>query len=438
MSLGFADAGFVIAAGIDKDPVALETHAYNLLSKTESVNLAEVEDPKDLIQKLGINRPIDVIIGGPPCQGFSIAGRSKLRSLQARDEKLKEEIEKKNRLYEEFVEFVGTLKPMFFVMENVPHLSSYGEGLMVEQIKKDFGQHGYYVYHEIFDASHFGVPQTRRRLFFIGSRIGRVWRPPRPAYRDKPRTLKDAIGDLPVVPAPSLEERLPYVPGSENEYQMLMRSRVPGEDQSFIYDHVVRPVREDDRKIFELMPPGGRYVDIPWEYKRYDDRSFGDKYFKLRWNEPCHTITAHIDKDGYRYIHPEQLRTLSVREAARVQGFPDHFRFAGHRSNRYRQVGNAVPPLLAKLIGEQIYRAIRKHQRLDDPLSIPHGEPEINDEESWQLGLPEFEYMTELRLAIPTVDATPVDGGASSASNGQPVPSEQNASRGDLQPPLPV
>src|SRR5262249_35824238 len=150
---------------------------------------------------------------------------------------------------------------------------------------------------------------------------------------------------------------------------------------------------------FQLMQPGQTYRDVPEEFRRYRSDSFGDKYYRLRWDAPGNTITAHMAKDGYRYIHPDQLRTLSVREAARVQSFPDHFRFAGFRSNRHRQIGNAVPPLLARAVGQSIARAIRRYRQIAGTAHVIAYEIGADGDAPWQLGLPGFEYLSELRLA---------------------------------------
>ncbi len=390
MSLGFEEAGFVVAAGLDADELACQTHGANLLSKSVHLDIGAVADPVALMSRLGIPR-VDVIVGGPPCQGFSVAGISKLRNLAAHDPEVKRELDQRNALYKEFVEFVRVLQPLIFVMENVPNLSYFGQGVIANEIKSDFAAVGYQVDDEILNAAHFGVPQVRRRLFFIGSRIGRIWRTPNPAYRDRPRTLCDAIGDLPAVSAPALEERVEYTTRDHTDYQALMRSTIRQEDRGGIYDHIVRPVRDDDVQIFAMMQQGQTYGDVPEELRRYRADSFKDKYYKLRWDSPGNTITAHMAKDGYRYIHPEQLRTLSVREAARIQSFPDSFRFAGSRSSRYRQIGNAVPPLLARAIGKTLARAIRRHRQIIAGDDMRVFEVSSERDELWQLGLPGFE-----------------------------------------------
>ena len=195
LSYGFQEAGFVNALGIDSDADACETHAANLLSKTLCRDIQTIEDPQALIAELGIPR-VDVVIGGPPCQGFSLVGRGKVLSLS---KEIQDRIARQNYLYREFVRFVKALKPLFFVMENVPHLSAFADGVIAQAIAQDFDALGYNIYHELPDATHYGVPQTRRRLFIIGTRIGWVYREPRKTHGEaRPvRTLADAIADLP-------------------------------------------------------------------------------------------------------------------------------------------------------------------------------------------------------------------------------------------------
>jgi DNA (cytosine-5)-methyltransferase 1 len=303
-----------------------------------------------------------VIVGGPPCQGFSSVGRARILSLEQQQ---RQAVLARNELYQHYFRFIEHFRPAFFVMENVPTLIKFGGGVYFKGIQEECERLGYLCEVESINMADYGVPQTRRRLFIIGSRIGKLFRWPRATHENKPVSLRDAIDDLPAVLPPSLEECLPYEPQRAHTiYQLLMRSRVLPEDREKIYDHLVRPVRDDDKDIFTLMKPGDRYIDIPEEYRRYNSESFKDKYYKLLPEQPCVTITAHMSRDGYRYIHwdSQQCRTLSVREAARVQSFGDHFRFAGFRSSRFRQIGNAVPPLMAEAIAGQILRAWRISQ----------------------------------------------------------------------------
>jgi len=357
MSAGFVDAGFAVAAAIDHDPDVVETFAANIPARTLHGEIGAIEKPTSVLIETGIDRP-EVIVGGPPCQGFSMAGRSRIRSL---DDEAQIRLFTRNELYADFFRFVEAFEPSFFVLENVPGLLSFAGGAYVQAIEEESDRLGYVVEMALLDAVDYGVPQFRRRLFVVGSRVGRLFRWPRTLGERDRVTLEEAIGDLPFTKPPSLKEQRAYqMPGEPSLYQRLMRSRVPAEERDVIYDHLVRPVRDDDRIIFIHMRPGDRYTNVPAEYRRYDAGKFKDKYYKLKPDEPGNTITAHMAKDGYRYIHwdPEQHRTLSVREAARIQSFGDHFRFAGWRSSRYRMIGNAVPPLLAQELATQVRRAL--------------------------------------------------------------------------------
>lgn len=358
MSEGFVNAGFAVAMALDHEKYACETFAANIPARVICTDIARIEDPATLMDGLDCNS-IDVIIGGPPCQGFSSVGRARILSLEEQQRRV---LLARNELYQQYFRFIEHFRPAFFVMENVPTLIKFGEGAYFKGIQEECERLGYQCEEKSINAADYGVPQLRRRLFIVGSRVGKLFRWPRATHEHHPITLQDAIDDLPFVFPPSTEECLLYEPQKAHTmYQQLMRSRVLPADREKIYDHLVRPVREDDKDIFTLMKPGDRYIDIPEEYRRYNSESFKDKYYKLRPDEPGVTITAHMARDGYRYIHwdKEQCRTLSVREAARIQSFGDHFRFAGFRSSRFRQIGNAVPPLMAEAIARHILRAWR-------------------------------------------------------------------------------
>jgi DNA (cytosine-5)-methyltransferase 1 len=179
-----------------------------------------------------------------------------------------------------------------------------------------------------------------------------------PDPADAPPTLWDAIGDLPPVPPGQREERIRYFGLPDTPLQCELRGEPQGESARWIHDHITRDVRPDDAEAFRLLGEGQTYEDLPEHLRRYRSDIFTDKYKRLSWGEVSRSITAHIAKDGYWYIHPEQHRTLSIREAARVQTFPDWFRFAGEPSHRLRQIGNAVPPRLAARLGEGIMESL--------------------------------------------------------------------------------
>jgi DNA (cytosine-5)-methyltransferase 1 len=360
MSLGFQDAGFFIAAGIDHEESAIKTHSANFLSRSIVSNITEIENPEQLLQELGIPR-VDIIIGGPPCQGFSRVGRAKLRSIDL--EKHYHEVI--NSLYKEFVRFVEDLNPYCFVMENVPDMETFQDGELVDRIVDEFRKLGYRVSHQVLDAVDYGVPQRRKRLFIVGTKLGGgiVWPAPR-LTEEEIVTVRDAIGDLPKMLPPNSEEEVFYAGRPTSEYQQLMRSRMPEGKENVVYDHLIRAVREDDAIIFALMDEGQKYRDVPEHLRRYRSDIFQDKYWKMIWNEPSWTVTAHIRKDAYRYIHPDrqQGRMLSIREFARIQSFPDHFRFCGAPTRRMQQIGNAVPPILAQRIAQEMMEQFQDYR----------------------------------------------------------------------------
>lgn len=379
LSEGFVSAGFSVAAALDHDKYACETYAANIPARVICTDISKIEEPASILEGLDCT-PIDVIVGGPPCQGFSNVGRARILSLEEEKQNV---LIARNELYQQYFRFVEHFQPSFFVMENVPTLVNFGSGEYFNGIREESRRLGYFLEKMVLNVADYGVPQNRRRLFIVGCRIGRLIGYPRPVHKGRPVNLRDAIDDLPEVCGPALEECLPYDPGkTRSEYQGLMRCRVLPQDREKIYDHLVRPVRDDDRVIFSLMQPGDRYIDIPEEYRRYNSKSFKDKYYKLKPDAPCVTITAHMAKDGYRYIHwdSKQCRTLSVREAARIQSFGDHYRFAGFRSSRFRQIGNAVPPFIAEALAKQILRALQMSSGYSLQLILPLQEYEHSNE----------------------------------------------------------
>ncbi len=358
LSLGFALAGFHVAGGIDADKWSMETHAYNFGGHDQPIELSPDCTPEDALHRVGVQR-VEVLIGGPPCQGFARVGRGKIRSLvseQLSPEELEAWDDPRNQLYRAYLKFVELLRPGWLVMENVPDMALH-KGGAVEIILRDLSEMGYTVDRFVLNAADYGVPQTRQRLFIIANRHGFPVLPPSPTHLGRHVTLRQAIGDLPAVRPEESADELPYHSRGQSRYvREWMRGWLEGKDRKVVYDHVVRRYAEDDQEAFTYLEEGQRYCDLPSHLQRYRKDVFDDKYHKLIWNKPSWTITAHIAKDGYKYIHPdkEQVRTITAREAARIQSFPDWFRFAGFRTHRLRQIGNAVPPLLARAIAQVI------------------------------------------------------------------------------------
>jgi len=354
LSLGLKNAGFTPLVGVDHDPIAIETYAANIggLAVTE-----DLENPERFMSRLdewGISG-VDLVVSGVPCQPFSLAGRSKRESL-VRAGKW-ERADHGTQLWKSFVAVVRALHPPLVVVENVPDLAIWSSGAVLAGLTSALSEAGYRTEIRILRAYYFGVPQPRARLLLVGSRNGRrfVW--PQPS--ELKNTLWHAIGDLPEVPPAQREEAIPYH-GPRTEFQRLMRKGVTDCDKRLIYDHITRDVRPDDAIAFSLLKQGDNYSDLPQNLQRYRSDVFSDKYKRLSWDGFSRSITAHLAKDGYWYIHPNQDRMLSVREAARIQTFPDWFRFAGFPTNRLRQIGNAVPPMLAEAVGRQLMDALRQ------------------------------------------------------------------------------
>lgn len=351
LSLGLAEAGFKVLVGADADPYAVETHLANIGGLGY---LGDLSDPSGLLSSLsnwGI-KSVDLVAGGVPCQPFSRAGRSKIRDLV--ESGIRPAEDPRTSLWRPFIDVVKALQPRAVLLENVPDLAVWNDGAVILGFRESLRELGYWTHMTIINAFDYGVPQHRARLFVVGLRYGRPFNWPKPK-KDR-ITLRDAISDLPEVAPGQREERIPYF-GPQTILQQRMRARVRKPDKEWIYDHITRAVRPDDAQAFALLEQGQTYEDLPEELRRYRSDIFTDKYNRLKWDGLSRSITAHMAKDAYWYIHPEQDRTLSIREAARIQTFPDNFRFSGEPTHRYRQIGNAVPPLLAQAVG----RAIRSN-----------------------------------------------------------------------------
>lgn len=359
MSLGFQMAGYEIFLGVELDEHAWKTHYHNFGGCCYRGRIEDIVDPRSFLIDNGL-LDVDVIIGGPPCQGFSRVGRGKIRHLRDDPAYIHDP---RNTYYQHFFRFVEAARPLYFVMENVPDMAFYrdGEVPLLEKICNLLKALGYASEWRVLKADHYSVPQTRKRLFLVGNRVARGVEWPEMSHKESPVTVWDAIFDLPIVSHGHREDVMEYNPRYElNGYQKLMRGNMEPEDEDLLFNHQTRWHNEQDLEAFELMPQGGKYVDLPQKYKRYRDDIFKDRYRKLFRNRPSWTIEAHIGKDSYRYIYPsikgqpESPRTISVREAARLQSFPDYFRFHGPFTRQFRQVGNAVPPLLARAVARAI------------------------------------------------------------------------------------
>lgn len=371
LSLGLEDGGFSVVAAADSDPVALETHAANIEGLVWTGDLSDPSEFLDRLHLWGIDS-VDMVAGGPPCQPFSKPGMAKIGNLVREGSRTTGD--ERVDLWKSFFSVIDRLTPKAVLIENVPGLAQAQDGAVLTSLVNEFRIRDYSVNVEILEAWKFRVPQHRSRLFIVAFAEDCEFDWPTQIGR-KPR-LGQAIGDLPNIPAGTREETQAYCGPPKTILAKILRKGLNRKESGLVHDHITRAVRPDDAEIFRLMKPGGTYRDVPIELRRYRSDIFEDRYVRLSEEDVSRSITAHIAKDGYWYIHPTQDRTLSIREAARIQTFPDRFRFAGYQTHRFRQIGNAVPPLL----GSAIVSAIRLGLDTGKALAVPRADLAVGNE----------------------------------------------------------
>lgn len=339
LSSGLEAAGFKIAIAVDSDSKACLTYSQNH-KKTEiiSEDITELKT-QDVLNRANLSKKdITLIAGGPPCQGFSMAnGQTRTRKNP------------KNKLVNHFVRFVREIRPPLFLMENVLGFKSIAQGKVVQSLRVRFSQLGYKTRLIVLDAASYGVPQHRLRVFLIGNKDGKKFQEPHPQYGISARkpfiTVREAIiGDIPNLTPPGSNINN-YAGPSATSYQSKIRGGV-----NKLYNHISTINNETVRKRKSLVPIGGNWKDIP---KQFCDIKvqYSATYKRLDPDEPSITV-SNFRKS--MLIHPYKNRGLSVREAARLQSFPDSYVFYGGISSMQQQVGDAVPPLLAKAVGKQL------------------------------------------------------------------------------------
>lgn len=360
LSLGFTQEGFITSLANDIQDCCVDTYAHNHPeTPRDHIVLGDINDVVNNLEVLLADRKVDVVVGGPPCQGFSMANRQRLID------------DPRNHLYKSYVEVVKKVNPKFFVMENVKGMLS-----VAEQVKEDFINIGYTVECHILNAKDYGVPQNRERLIYIGNRIGidieSIFKEIFALSENIPEhTLGDALFGLRELQASrvrnSTEEGTPEcgykieknLVTDANEYITYINQ---GRIIKTVANHKARYNNDRDIEIYGRMEPGDRSDDPKiadiMPYARRND-IFKDKYFKLENNKVCKTITAHMKFDCNMYIHPNQARGLTPREAARVQSFPDDYFFRGAYTKTYMQIGNSVPPLLGRTIAQVIKKYMK-------------------------------------------------------------------------------
>lgn len=366
MSLGFCQNGYKVLLANDIEAVCTETYSFNHYDIPK--NRIITGDIKSLVDNINnyVQDIVDVVIGGPPCQGFSNANRQRVID------------DPRNILYKYYVKGIEKLKPKFFVMENVKGMLS-----VAEQIKEDFHNLQnveYDVAFNVFNAKNFAVPQNRERLIYIGIRkdlsedkninaLDIMEEISEAIKQNRSYVLEDAIKTL--RPLEPLTIKNATELDTEESGRKIDKNKIVNNDyvnlinlnkfNELIFNHKARYNNDRDIEIFSRMLPGDksdseRIADIMPYTSRKD--IFKDKYYKLKQNEVCKTITAHMKFDCNMYIHPNQARGLTPREAARVQSYPDDYMFLGSYTKTYMQIGNSVPPLMTRTISKILKKYI--------------------------------------------------------------------------------
>jgi DNA (cytosine-5)-methyltransferase 1 len=369
---GFKQAGFKCLFANDVNEVALRTFKANHPGTWTTGAPIEELDPAEIRHGLGLSPgDLDCRAGGPPCQGFSINAPERFLD------------DPRNSLFKHYLRFVEEFRPKTLLFENVPGMLSLGEGWVVRQVMDSLASVGYDVSKRILFAPHYGVPQERWRLIILGSRLGPVPSHPQPKHFANGRanftggrtltyklteaegaelapatTVREAIGDLPPLRAGDGSEEMAYSAPPLSEYSARLRE---GCDR--VYNHIAPRIARVNLERLKYILPGGSWRDIPPHLlpagmKRARRSDHTRRYGRLDPNGLAGTVMTKMDPHWGPAFHYDQDRTLTVREAARLQSFPDRYRFFGPRVTQYEQVGNAVPVLMAKAIAESIAQSL--------------------------------------------------------------------------------
>lgn len=353
LSLGFEDAGFNIVYALEKDRYAAETYRRNRNGRV-IVDTADIADmnPRKILTKLGLDKgDLDIVLGGPPCQGFSSSNmRTRHNDNPA------------NQLVFDFWDFVARMRPKWFLMENVAGLENFRHGIVKEELLELFRRSGYNTEAIVLDASFFRVPQIRKRIFFIGNRVCKPldFLSSLSVLKEyTPITVREAIDDLPILSNPNSIDPLPYAKSVQmaTEYERAMRTE---NDKNVVNNLVSRNnalVLERYRNIKQGENLKVLAERMPELLSNYSNIANCHQwiYYRLPWDKPSVVIS------NYRknmLIHPDQDRGLSVREAARLQSFPDWYHFYGTLGSQQQQVVNAVPPRLASVLANNLKQAM--------------------------------------------------------------------------------
>jgi len=362
ISSGLEWAGFEIVAGVDMEKKYMATFTHNFpLAKSICADLSALH-PEEFLRDINLEKgELDLLAGGPPCQGFSKNVPRKHRFLE----------DSRNLLIKTFLNYCETLEPRFVLMENVAEMKNGFDQRYSAEILERLGKAGYSVTHMVLNAADYGVPQRRRRAFFLAAKGSTPLPMPVPTHvspskkdliSDAHVSVWDAIGDLPSLKHGEGIERAEYACAPFSQFQTLMRYNSPG----FVKNHLARPLQPRQFERLSCLEPGQGHGDLPVHLQTKG--GYSGAYGRLTKDMIAPTITRWVFHPGSgRWGHPVDIRTLTMREAARIQSFPDHFEFVGSFNEQAGQIGNAVPPLLAKKLAETMLAHVTA-SRLDSSL----------------------------------------------------------------------
>ncbi|WP_419768215.1 DNA cytosine methyltransferase [Arcobacter sp.] len=381
---GFEMAGFQCVGGIDNVQAAVDTHSFNFPNSTSICRDIRTIEPEEFHEIIN-NQKVDVIIGGPPCPTFSTIGHAKIQSInRIHDRDITDD--PRNELFMDYLKFVKYFQPKVFIIENVPTFMTKYKGETFKRVKEiianDLPEYEIVEPTQVLNSVFYGVPQIRKRMMLVAVKKGFDFKYPEATHFydeslstrsistfEKAKELnhtslplytniKTALSDLPKITDNWRIDECEYAYHDNlNSYQKLMRKNT----KKTVKNNICRMSNERAKKVFSYMKEGDIYMDLPREVRQilpFREDIFKDRLKKLVNTNPSWTVIAHIGMDGYMYIHPEELRTLSVREAARLQSFPDDFVFIGNQQQTYVQVGNAVPPLLSFALAKSVKKTL--------------------------------------------------------------------------------
>jgi DNA (cytosine-5)-methyltransferase 1 len=362
MSCGLQLADVEVIAGVDIEPKYLATFTHNFpLAKSIQGNISKLS-PIELMKKLHLKRgELDILVGGPPCQGFSKNVPRKIRMLE----------DARNLLVKTFLDYCEAMFPTFIVMENVAEMkNSFGQ-LYSNEVIERLSFSGYLVNSVIINAADYGIPQRRRRAFFLASRLGRKLSVPRASHFSRSKknlqndlfdsshvTVWDAVGDLPSLEHGTGNHEMHYTQPPQTSYQVMMR-----EGSTTIKNHIARKLQPLQYQRMAALEPGQGHSDLPKELQVKS--GYSGAYGRLTKDMVAPTITRWVFHPGSgRWGHPVDTRTLTMREVARIQSFPDSYEFIGSYNDQAAQLGNAVPPLLTKVLVESLLSQLETKENL--------------------------------------------------------------------------